>query len=121
MKRGDICWVIFEPPDKRCPAVILTRDSAIGYLTTITVAPVTTTIRRLPTEVNLRSADGLPTECVVNLDGIHAIHKSRIGDLIVTLSESKMAQVEHALLFALGMDHHTRWRGGSSTVTPSRH
>lgn len=108
MKRGDVCWVIFEPPDKRRPAVILTRDSAIGYLATITVAPVTTTIRRLPTEVNLGPADGLPAECVVNLDGIHAVRKSRIGDRIAALDEGKMAQVEQALLFALGMEHFAR-------------
>jgi mRNA interferase MazF len=108
MKRGDIWWVIFEPPDKRRPAVILTRNSAIGYLSTITVAPVTTTIRRLPTEVNLGPADGLPVECVVNLDGIHAVHKSRIGDRIASLDEGKMAKIELALLFALGMDRYTR-------------
>jgi mRNA interferase MazF len=104
MKRGDICWILFEPPDKRRPAIILTRESAIGYLSAITVAPVTTTIRRLPTEVTLGPNDGLTTECVVNLDGIHTVHKSLIGDRIAFLTEGKMAQVESALLFALGMD-----------------
>jgi mRNA interferase MazF len=108
MRRGDICWVIFGPPDKRRPAVILTRNSAIGYLSAVTVAPVTTTIRRLPTEVNLGLADGLPVGCVVNLDGIHTVQKSHIGDRIASLDEGKVAQIELALLFALGMDHHAR-------------
>jgi mRNA interferase MazF len=108
MKRGDICWVIFEAPDKRRPAVILTRNSAIGYLSAVTVAPVTTTIRRLPTEVTLGPTDGLPAECVVNLDGVHTVRKSGIGDRIASLDEGKMAQVESALLFALGMDRYAR-------------
>jgi mRNA interferase MazF len=108
VQRGDICWVIFEPPDKRRPAVILTRHSAIGYLSAVTVAPITTAIRRLPTEVNLGPADGLPAECVVNLDGIQTIRKSRIGDRIASLDEGKVVKIELALLFALGMERYAR-------------
>jgi hypothetical protein len=48
MKRGEVGWVSFEHPGKRRPAVILTRNSAIGYLSTVTVAPITTTIRPTP-------------------------------------------------------------------------
>ena len=108
MKRGDICWVLFEPPDKRRPAVILTRSSAIGYLAAVTVAPITTTIRRLPTEVSLGPDDGLPAECVVNLDGVHTVRKSTIGDRIASLDDGKVAQVDAALLFALGLDRYAR-------------
>jgi mRNA interferase MazF len=106
MQRGDVCWVIFDPPDKRRPAVILTRNSAIRYLSAVTVAPVSTTIRSLPTEVRLGPADGLPDECVLSLDGIHTVRKSRVADRIGSLDEGKMARVESALLFALGMDRY---------------
>jgi mRNA interferase MazF len=49
MKRGDIRWYSFEPPDKRRPVLILTRDSAISVLNTVTVAPITSTMRGIPT------------------------------------------------------------------------
>ncbi len=108
MKRGDVYWIDFDHPDKRRPAVILTRNSAIGYLRAITVAPVTTTIRRLPTEVLLGPQDGLAMDCVVNLDSIQTMHKSRIGAFITALHENKMAAVEAALAFAVGMEHRLR-------------
>jgi mRNA-degrading endonuclease toxin of MazEF toxin-antitoxin module len=62
----------------------------------------------MPTEVNLGPADGLPSECVVNLDNIHAVRKSRISDRIASLDDGKMVQVEQALLFALGMERYAR-------------
>ncbi len=46
--------------------LILTRNSAIGFLNSVTIAPITTTIRDIPTEVHLSPADGMLTECVVN-------------------------------------------------------
>jgi mRNA interferase MazF len=106
MRRGEVRWVDFEHPDKRRPAVVLTRGSAIGYLNALTVAPITTTIRRLPTEVLLGPEDGLPTVCVANLDCIYAAPKSKIGALIASLTEDRLAQVEAALLFALGMEQY---------------
>jgi mRNA interferase MazF len=108
MKRGDVYWIDFEYPDKRRPAIVLTRNSAIGYLAAVTVAPLTTTIRGLPTEVVLGPADGLAMECVANLDSIQTMRKSRISSLVTTLTESKMAAIENALAFALGMEHRLR-------------
>ncbi len=66
MKRGEIRWYTFKAPDKRRPVLILTRNSAIGFLNSVTIAPITTTIRDIPTEVHLSPADGMLTECVVN-------------------------------------------------------
>ena len=76
MRRGEIRWYTFRPPDKRRPVLILTRDNAIDYLGGVTVAPLTTTIRSIPTEVVLTPAeDGVPQASAVNLDNIQTIQK----------------------------------------------
>lgn len=59
MKQGDVYWLTFPSPNKRRPVVILTRSSAIPYLSDITIAPITSTIRGIPTEVFLTPSDGM--------------------------------------------------------------
>ncbi|MCO5193525.1 MAG: type II toxin-antitoxin system PemK/MazF family toxin [Anaerolineae bacterium] len=105
MKRGEIRWYTFRVPDKRRPVLILTRQSAIPYLTSVTIAPLTTTIRDIPSEVYLTpDADGVFQECAVNFDNIQSVTKSRIGNLIATLSNERLQDVEKAASFALGLD-----------------
>jgi mRNA interferase MazF len=104
MKRGEIRWYKFPQPDKRRPVVILTRDSALEYLGEVTVAPITTTLRDIPTEVLLTRRDGMPRDCAINLDHIQTVSKSRLGSLIAALDESKLEQLRKPLLFALGFD-----------------
>jgi len=108
MNRGEVRWVIFEPPDMRRPAVILTRDSAIGYLSTVAVAPITSTIRKTPSSVHLGPEDGLPEECSANLHNVLTVTQARVCGLIAVLAEGRMARVEAALLFALGLDRNAR-------------
>jgi mRNA interferase MazF len=104
MRRGDIRWYKFQTPDKKRPVLILHRDDIIDHLSEITIAPVTTTIRDIPSEVFLSSVqDGVPHDCAVNLDHIQTVPKSRIGSLITTLSPSRMECVNYALEFALGV------------------
>ena len=67
MRRGEVRWYTFKAPDKRCPVLILTRNLAIGFLNALTVAPITTTIRDIPSEVFLTPEDGLFTDCAANL------------------------------------------------------
>jgi len=102
MNRGEIRWYKFPHPDKRRPVLILTRDPALEFLGEVTVAPITSTIRDIPTEVPLSRADGMPHDCAINLDHLQTVSRGRIGAVIATLSESKMDQVRPALLFALG-------------------
>ena len=104
MQRGDVRWYRFAHPDKQRPVVILTRDSVIPYLGETTVAPITSTIRDIPSEVLLSPHEGMPRDCAINLDHIQTVSKGRIGALITTLSPEKMAQLRQALLFALGFD-----------------
>jgi mRNA interferase MazF len=102
MKRGEVRWYRFSQPDKKRPVVILTRDSALEFLGEVTVAPIMSIIRDIPSEVLLTKADGMPRDCAVNLDHLQTVSKGRIGTLITTLSASKMQQMRPSLLFALG-------------------
>lgn len=75
----------------------------IEYLGEVTIAPVTTTIRNIPSEALLTKADGLPRECVVNCDHLQTVSKGKIGPLIATLSTSRMTEVAEAISFALAL------------------
>lgn len=104
MTQGDVCWYTFKEPDKRRPVLILTRNSAIPVLSSLTIAPITSVIRDIPTEVRLSRADGLFTDCAVNLDNIQTVQKSRMGAFITRLSAQHMLAVRKAIEFALGFD-----------------
>ena len=104
MNRGDVCWYTFKAPDKKRPVLILTRDSAIAVLNAITVAPITSTIRSIPTEVVLTKDDGLPGTCAASFDNLQTVPKSNIGDRIVKLTARRMKECAEAVSFALGFD-----------------
>ena len=104
MKQGDVYWFTFKEPDKRRPILILTRTSAISFLTGITVAPITTTIRAIPSEVVLTTADGLFEECAVNLDNVQTVSKAKLGGFITHLRPEKLRAVQAALQFAFALD-----------------
>ena len=101
MKRGEVRWFKFQPPDKNRPVLILTRDSILEYLGEVTVAPITSTIRDIPSEVFLSKEEGMPRDCAVNCDHIQTVSKEKIGSRITTLSSEKMDQAREAILFAL--------------------
>ena len=85
--------------------LILTRSSAIAFLTGITVAPITTTIRGIPSEVLLTSdEDGMFADCVVNTDNIQTIQKANLDEFITQLSQKRMREVRAAIEFSLGFD-----------------
>ena len=102
MNRGEVRWYKFQNPDKKRPIVILTRNSALDFLGEITVAPVTSTIRDIPSEVLLSPQDGMPRDCAINLDHIQTVSRGRVGSLITTLRPGKMQEIRSSLLFALG-------------------
>jgi mRNA interferase MazF len=104
VKRGDVCWYSFKVPDKRRPVLILTRDSAIAVLNSVTIAPITSTIRSIPTEVVLTEADGLPSICVANFDNLQTVSKAQIGDRIAHLTLRKMREAAAAVSFALELE-----------------
>lgn len=104
MKRGEIRWYTFSAPDKRRPVLVLTRNTSIGVLNALTVAPITSTIRGVPSEVLLDEDDGLPRESVANLHSLQTVPKANLGEIITTLSGARMREVERALSFALGFE-----------------
>ena len=104
MKQGDVYWFTFREPDKRRPILILTRTSAISFLTGITIAPITTTVRAIPSEVVLTAADGLFEECAVNLDNVQTVAKAKLGGFITHLRPEKLGAVRDALRFAFALD-----------------
>jgi mRNA interferase MazF len=102
MRRAEVRWYRFSRPDKKRPVLLLTRDSALEFLGEVTVAPVTSTIRDIPSEVVLTTEDGMPRDCAINLDHVQTVSKSKLGTVITTLGPKRMLEVRSALLFALG-------------------
>ena len=104
MIQGDVYWVNFKKPDKRRPVLILTRSGAIPELNAVTVSSITSTIRDVQSQVWLNEEDGMPEECVVNLDNIQTISKSKLGSYITHLSKERMEEVFEAIKFTFGFD-----------------
>jgi len=102
--RGDVRLYEFAPPDKKRAVVVLTRNSAIGYLSTVTVAPITSTIRGVPSEVTLGEDDGMKTPCAVNLHNAVTISRNRLGKRVARLGTLRMSEICGALRFSLGCD-----------------
>jgi mRNA interferase MazF len=103
VRRGEVRWYKFRNPDKKRPVVILTRDSILEYLGEVTIAPVTSTVREIPSEVFLSTQDGLRNDCAINCDHIQTVSKEGIGSLITTLSEEKLHEIRGAVCFALNL------------------
>jgi mRNA interferase MazF len=102
--RGDVRLYRFAPPDKERPVVILTRDSAVAYLSTATVAPITSTIRGVPSEVVLDESDGMKKPCAVNLHNMVTVSQQRLGKRVARLSSGRLAEICAAARFSMGCD-----------------
>ncbi len=100
--RGDIRLYRFPSPDKQRPVVVLTRESAIRYLSAVTVAPITSAIRDVPSEVRLTKADGMKSACAVNLHNVVTVSKAHLGRRVAVLSPERLRDVCAALGFAVG-------------------
>lgn len=103
MKRGEIRWYKFKAPDKKRPVLILTRNSILEYLGEITIAPITSTVRDIPSEVFLSKKDGMQRNCAINFDHIQTVSKGKIGSLITRLPSEKLQKVREAIVFALDL------------------
>ena len=103
VRRGEIWWAELGPPAGRWPVLLLSRNDAYAVRTAVTIAPLTTTIRKIPVEVALDVKDGLPKPCVVNLDLIATIPKRCLISRLAALPDKKMSLVEAAIRFALDL------------------
>jgi mRNA interferase MazF len=102
LERGEIRLYRFDRPDKERPVLVLTRSSAITYLSRVTVAPITSTIRGVPSEVPLGIEEGMKLACAVNLHNLVTVRQDAIGRRLGQLSPGRMREVCAALAFALG-------------------
>jgi len=100
--RGEVRLYQFPRPDKQRPVVVLTRESAIPYLSAVTVAPITSTMRGVPSEIRLTEADGMKGACAINLHNVVTVSKAHLGRRVAALSAERMKELCRALGFALG-------------------
>ena len=104
LERGDIRLYSFPAPDKQRPVLVLTRSSALAYLSRVTVAPITSTIRDVPTEVVLGTDDGMKQPCAVNLHNVVTVSRGALGRRVGRLDPGRMREVCASLAFAVGCD-----------------
>ena len=103
MKRGEVWWANIPQPIGRRPVLLLSRNAAYPVRSSVTVAPITRTVHEIPVEVRLGPEDGLPRDCVANLDNIVTVSKKRLDRSLTTLSPEKMRSIEQAIKFALDL------------------
>lgn len=96
-RRGEVWWC--EPPEiGRRPVVVLSRDAAIPRLRRALVAPCTTTVRGLASEVVMEpDVDPVPRRSVVNLDSVESVSVGLLVERIGRVSESRMREICEAL------------------------
>jgi mRNA interferase MazF len=104
LQRGDIYWARFPAPVGRRPVILVSRREAYSLRTRFAVVPLSRTVRGMATEVRFGPADGLPKACVANADEVVAIPRELLAERIATASGAKLAEVDDALRFALGLD-----------------
>ena len=102
LNRGEIWMFEFRPPDKRRPVLILTRQDVIGLLSTVTVAPITSTIRGAPSEVLIGIDEGLKHDSAINLDHLQTVDRTRLKQFLGSVPAGKMQLVCQALAIGLG-------------------
>ena len=102
--RGQIWTYRFALPDKRRPVLILSRNEAIDLIRTVMVAPVTSTIRGLPSEVMVGPDEGLAHASAVNLDHVQTVLQNKLVRYVGHLPPGKMRNVCRALAVAVGCD-----------------
>ncbi len=98
--RGEVWWGEIEDIGRR-PFLILTRPSAIPVLNHLVTAPISRTIRNIPSELTLGPDDGMPTECAASFDNLRLVPKALLVERICTLGPDRLAQACAALRTAL--------------------
>jgi mRNA interferase MazF len=101
--RGGVCWAELPEAGRR-PVLVLTRPEAIPVLRRVVVAPLTRTIRGIPTEVLLGGDDGMAEECAISFDNLQLIPRVLLGEPLTSLSGARMHEVCKALSIATGCD-----------------
>jgi len=104
VKQFEIWWANLPKPAGRCPVLLLSRDDAYSYLNKFVAAEITTTVRKIPVEVPLGKAEGLPKPCAVNCDNLRTIPKQMLEARVSRLPARRIAEVKRAVGYALGWE-----------------
>ena len=104
MRQFEICWANLPGPAGPRPALLLSRNDAYPYLSKFVVAEITPTIRSIPVEVGMSSREGLPSQCVANLDNLRTAARQWLESRAGVLPASRHREVKRALGYALGWE-----------------
>lgn len=99
-RRGEVWWGEIEDVGRR-PFLVMTRTAAIPVLNSVLAAPVTRTIRRIPTEVLLGPDDGMPTECAASFDNLRVVPKNYLVGRVCTLDPTRLLEACRAIRAAV--------------------
>jgi mRNA interferase MazF len=99
-QRGEVWWGEIEEVGRR-PFLVMTRSAAIPVLHNLLAAPVTRTVRHLPTELELGPDDGMPAECAASFDNLRLVPKSYLVERVCVLDPIRMIEACGALRAAV--------------------
>lgn len=105
--------------DKPRPAVVMHRDFAGRVLNAVLVAPLTTTIRDIPTAVRLGEADGIDRDCIATLDNLTLLPTDRFIRRVGRLAPDRMAELCRALAIAVACESGSAGLPAGSTARRS--
>ena len=108
VNRGEVWQFSFPSPNKRRPVLISTRQEIISHLHSVTVAPIITAIRGIPSEVVIGPECGLKAASAINLDNLVTVPKAGLRSFVGTVPSTVLTELREALLFALGFDDRAR-------------
>ena len=99
-RRGEVWWGEIEDVGRR-PFLVMTRSAAIPVLHHLLAAPVTRTIRGIPTELPLSPDDGMPADCAASFDNLRVVPKAYLVDRLTSLNSVRLAEACRALRAAV--------------------
>lgn len=102
VNRGEIWLHTFRSPDKRRPVLVISRQSVIPLIRTVMVAPITSAVHGVPSEVGVGIEEGLKVPSVVNLDHVQTVEQQTLRHYVGSLGNRKMEEVCLALARATG-------------------
>jgi mRNA interferase MazF len=99
-RRGEVWWGEIEDVGRR-PFLVMTRSAAIPVMNSVLAAPVTKTVREIPTELRLGPDDGMPAECAASFDNLRVVPKAYLVERLCDLAPARLVDACVALRAAV--------------------
>ena len=100
MNRGEVWWGD-SPEGGRRPFLVMSRSRAIPVLNSVLAAPITRTVRGIPTELPLGRDDGMPVDCAASFDNLRVVPKANLTERMCSLGPARLAEACEALQIAV--------------------